>query len=457
MSQALTGQQSPEPTQLPEIVFSVTVDGHTIPASKFSIVGGSYGSTGHAQIHTSKSSLDDAKIDLFDITSSSPGFVEVDITVQTNQTGPSQGPYTTTSTGGPGTTAPASTRIFGGEYLNTKWDMDTDEVVIQARDWSGQLADQKRILTKIGTAVTSALRPLAPGRISAAGISNENQKISQIVTAIANEFGFNPVLHLEGSSGDPTLGTLYSSGDQTFLPIPQSLWNILNQLARDTGYEVHVTPMKDLVFGVPGLSLPTIQLVYESPNYADGVNPCKNLVFEHHPRRNSTFRVVVVSYDPSHAQSIVGRASYVGANYAGQNGMTAGIVTGQGAVSADKSMAKIEKLSVSQVALYTFHLDGLDQQQADLRAGTIARDIAKREVILTCEIDGLPGLSPAQMVQISGDTIPAQFSGPTYYVSKYGHTFTMPQGQSKRGDDGWVTHITALNIPVEALAAETEG
>ena len=441
---------------LPEVVFSITVAGKTIPAEKFDIVGGSYGSTGHVQISTSQTALSDANIDLFEITSSSPGFVEVDITVQTNQQGPQQGTVTTTETGGPGTDQPNEVRIFGGEYLNTKWHMDTDEVVIRARDWSGQLVDQKRILTKIGKAVESALHPLAPGRISAAGISNENQKVGNIVTSIANEFGFNPILNLEGTSGNPTLGTLYSSSDQVYLPTPQSLWNILNQLARDTGYDVYVTPNKDLVFGLPGAGQPTIQLIYESPNYADGVNPIRDLIFEHHPRRNSSFRVVVISYDPAHAQSVIGRAAYIGANFAGGNGLTAGIVTGQQAVTADKQIAKLNTTS-SQIALYTFHLDGLNQQQADLRAGTIARDIAKREVIITGSIDGIPSILPTQQVQISGPTIPQQFSGPTYYISQYRHSFSIPKGMTKRGDDGWMTHLTALNIPTEALAAATEG
>lgn len=445
-------------SQIPEVSFTVTVAGQLVPTDRFNIIGGSFGSTGHAEIHTSNQALIDAKIDLFEITSSSPGLIEVDIKVQTNQSGASQSNvYANTKTDGPDTTDPGTAKIFGGEYLNTKWMMDTDEVIIRARDWSGQLVDQKRILSKIGKAVEAALKPLAPGKVTAAGISNENQKISQIVTSIAEEFGFNPILNLEGNAGDPTLGTLYSSSDQVFMPTPQSLWNILNQLARDTGYDVYVTPNKDLVFGAPGAGLPTILLQYERPEIADGTNPVKGLVFEHHPRRNSTFRVLVLSYDPSKAQAIIGRAAYIGANYSNQNGLPQGVVSGKEAVAADVSLAKIQNLSVSQVALYTFHLDGLNQQQADLRAATIARDIAKREVIVTAEMDGLPGILPTQQVQITGPTIPQQFSGPTYYVSQYRHTFTMPTGRARRGDDGWMTHLTALNIPTEALAAATEG
>ena len=217
----------------------------------------------------------------------------------------------------------AVTRIFGGEYLTTSWDMDADTAVLHARSWAGALADQKRILTKIGSAVSGALKPLAPGQVSAAGISNLNQTVGMIVSAIANEYGFTPVLNLSGAN-NPTIGTLYGSDDQAFMPVPQSLWSILNQLARDTGYVVYDTPTKQLVFGAPGAGLPTLAPSYKVPARGAMV-PVRNLQFMHQPRQNGTFRVLVISaYDPAKAQVAIGRASLSAANFAGQNGLTAG-------------------------------------------------------------------------------------------------------------------------------------
>lgn len=446
----MSGSAAPPPND--QIVFDIQIAGHQIPVMDFSITGGAYGSVGHVSMTTSQSLLDSAGVNLFDITAAAPGQTEISMAVQTPPAPANQSPQ------GGATPQQSQNKFFGGEYLNAVWDVDNDIVTIKGRDWAGQLLDQKRILTKIAKAVEAILRPLAPGRLSAAGISNENQKIGDVVTAIANEFGFTPVLNLSEGKGNPTIGTLYGSADQVFMPVPQSLWNILNQIARDTGYVVYVTPKKELVFGEPGAGQKTIILSHNNFPVPQGETPCKHLKVEHHPRRNSTFRVVIISYDHTQAKPVIGRATYVGPNYAGQHKLTAGLATGTDATKADKNIAALDK-SVSQIALYTFHLDGLTQQQADLRAGTMAIDIAKRELILSCSVDGLPTILPTQMVNIdqSGKLMPSEFLQPTYFVSTFSHRFTLPKKESAHSDSGWMTTFTALNIPTEALAKETEG
>lgn len=441
-----------------DLTFSASIGGHDMPFTRFSNTGGAYGSVGHVTIYTTLTNLQSIDLDLFQLTSGSPGLVEVTISVQQN---PPDQPATGGYGGGaqPTQSSSTTTRIFGGEYLRTDFDLDTDTVTIHARDWAGVLVDQKRILTKIGKAIEKTLAPLAPGRVTAAGISNENQKISDIVTSICTEFGFTPVLNLSSSGRNPTVGTLYGSADQSFITVPQSLWTILNQLARDTGYDVYVTPNKELVFGEPGVGLDTLQLVW-NVTPAQGQMPCKNTRIEHHPRRNSTFRVLVISYDPGLAQTTLGRATYIGANYAGQHGLSAGLSTGQAAVTADKNILALQSggasLSATQIPLYTFNLDGLSADQATLRAQTIATDIAKRELILSTQIDGLPSILPTQMIRLSGD-MPTEFSEPVYYTSGYEQSFTLPEPHAHHADSGWITKITALNIPTEGLAKGTEG
>lgn len=441
-----------------DLTFTVTVGGYIMPFTKFNMTGGAYGSVGHVTITTSFTALKDINLDLFVLTSGSPSFVEVDIAVQQQQPGQQGGGYVAQPPAPP-SSASASTRIFGGEYLRTEFDLDADTVTIHARDWAGVLVDQKRILTKIGKAVQQVVAPLAPGRVTVAGISNENQKVGNIISSICAEFGFTPVLNLSSGGRNPTVGTLYGSADQSFITIPQSLWTIINQLARDTGYDCYVTPKKELVFGEPGAGLDTLQLVWNTTPQ-QGQIPCRNTHIEHHPRRNSTFRVLVISYDPTKSQSTLGRATYIGSAYGGQHGLKAGMNTGQDAITADKNILALQSaganLGTSQIPLYSFNLDGLSADQATLRAQAIATDIAKRELILTTTVDGLPSVLPTQMIRLFGD-VPAEFSDPTFYVSAYTQIFSLPQAGSHHAEGGWVTHLTALNIPTEGLAKGAEG
>jgi hypothetical protein len=435
-----------------DLSFTILVGGSPLPFSRFAMTGGAYGSVGHVTITTSNTALLNAGIDLFALTSGSPGLVEVTIAVQQEAVSqPVAGGY---GAGGMPSSS-TTTRIFGGEYLRTDWNLDTDVVTVHARDWAGVLVDQKRILTKIGKAVKGVLDPLAPGRVSASGISNENQQVGNIVNSIAAEFGFTPVLNL--SSGNPTVGTLYGSTDQSFITIPQTLWTILNQLARDTGYDCYVTPLKELVFGLPGAGLPTLQFCFNATP-GQGQLPCKHVKIEHHPRRNSTFRVLVISYDPTHAQATLGRATYIGNAFANQGGLTPGLNTGQAAVTADSQISGLEKaganISSTQIPLYSFNVDGLNADQVTQKAGSIATDIAKRELILSATVDGLPSVLPTQMITLSGD-VAAAFSAPTFYVSGYHQEFVLPTHRSHH-DAGWVTKVTALSVPTEALAKGAE-
>ncbi len=421
-------------TTAPDVNVQVQVGGQTIPVYWFECTGSAYGSVGSASATTSLAALAGQQIDLYSLTTQAPGSTEVSIDVALG--------------------SGQRTRIFGGEYLTTAWEVDLDVVHIHARSWAGMLADQKRILTKLGTAAQKALAPLAPGQVSASGISNQNQTIGMIVTAIANEFGFTPKLNLS-SGNNPTVGTLYGSADQTFMPVPQSLWSILNQLARDTGYVVYDTPNKELVFGEPGAGLPTLTFSFDVQPQSQDVMPVRRLELTHHPRRNSTFRVLVISYDPAKAQVCIGRANYVGANYAGSNGLSGGLSTGSSATSADKSLQKLNQ-GTNQIPLYTFHIDGLTQAQADTQAAAIATDIAKRELLIQFETDGLPGITQTQKLKLTGN-VPSPFDKPTFYASGFSHSFAVPRPRTRDGRAGFLTRIKGLNIPTEALAAETAG
>lgn len=407
---------------------NASIQGQQFPVDRFHVTSGSYGSVGHAILCTNQSLLQAANIDIYNIAATANGSVEIDIDVVLE--GDNQ----------------STQRIFGGELVDTRWRYDQDEVEIHCRDWAGLLVDQKRILAKLAQQVIKALGPLRPGQsLTSQGVATQNQSVGNIVTSIANEFGLTPVLHLSG--GNPTYGSLYGSGDTVFTSMPQSLWAVLCQLARDTGYDVYVTPKKELVFGEPGAGLDTLKLSFNVNPVPDGAQPCRHLEVEHHPRRNATFRVIVLSYDPARAQTVIGRANVVGSGLAGQAGLRPGVTSGSAAVSTDKALAALGKhANVSQVPLYTFHIDGMTAAQAQSKAEAIATDISKRELILSAEFDGYPAILPTQPVMVSGG-VDGFVSGNTFYVNSYTHEFRMPRQGSPDGHSGLLTHMRCLDIP----------
>lgn len=449
-----------------------TVGGQKIPINRFSVIGGSYGSVGHAEIFTSRSALIAAKIDLIALAGASPGYLPVTISTNTNSqpnfaTGnplssllssaipnsptasvPAPSPASTPSSGGIAASIGSSKQnlgspnIFGGEYLSADWDYDHDDVVIHARDYAGVLVDQRRVLTNIAQNVIGVL---APGQVqNSGGISTQNQTITQIVTSIAKQFGFTPVINLQAGN-NPTVGTIYGNDDVVFTTIPQSLWAVLNKFALDLGYEVYVTPKRELVFGIAGAGTTPIKISYNVQGAFPGTVPCLGLKINHNPRRNSSFRVLVISYDPGNAQLTTGRATAIGSNLGGTGSqkVQAGVWTGTNAQTIDAQFLS----AGSQIPLYTFHIDGLTQAQAQTRAIAIANDIQRREMILKASIDGFPMIYPGQQISVSGN-VDSDVAGKTFYVSKFHHTFSMPK-KAEKGESGFMTHIEALNIAVQ--------
>jgi hypothetical protein len=392
---------------------TMQIGGSNVPFFKATIQGGSHGSTGHATVTTSRTMLAAQDIDLLEIAQDAPTILPVDI-------------YLNQDNGGP-------THLFGGEYLKANWRFKADTVSIHARDWSGPLIDQKRVLTN----VLAGMGALAPGEVAGPGVSTMNQPLSSLVTAIANQFGLTPDLRLSQAAGsDPEIGTIFGGGGDTVLTtVPQSLWGVLMRLARDTGNEVYTTPDKHLVFGVPGAGLSPLTFAWmQNPPVAPAL-PLLDLNIEHNPRRNLTFRVLVLSYDPTSRQTVKGQAYVIGSDRSAAGGSTvrAGAWSGANASAIASSFGTGPQSKKNAIPLYTFHVDGLTQAQANFRAQAIAADIAKRELIVHGQADIIPGIAPSQPATLDGD-IDAGFLSHQYYVTSYSHTFTMPQGGGGKAD-----------------------
>lgn len=395
-----------------------TIGGQKFLPTAFAVHSGTYGSAGHAEIVTSITQMADAKIDLVQASLNATGGLEIDISVNVDGAGP--------------------VRIFGGEYVFGKWAYDADRLTIRARDWAGLLVDQKQVLT--GTA-DQILSILAPGQPSdAAGVEAQNQTIVDLVTSIAKQYGFTPVINVP-TADDSNVGAMFGSDDTVYAPVPASLWELLNEIARTTGYEVYVTPNKELVFGPPGSGTTPLALTWNVNPPPAAAAPVRNLSVVHNARRNASFRVLVMSYDPAKGQLTEGTAYVIGVGLTGSSQQTVAPGIWEGGATALIDTA----LSSAQLPIYTFHIDGLTQAQAQQRATAIATDIAKRQFVLEATADVIPSIVPMQQVGITGPIAPA-FYGNAFYVNAYSHVFRLPKSPR---DVGLVTNIIALDLAVE--------
>ncbi len=432
-----SSQQSPSlmtPATPSSIEFQVTINGQVIPIYGFEAVAGSYGSVGSATISTDISNLLAAGIDIFDITTSQPSMVPVEILVAGSSFGS------------------AWVKIFSGEFLDSSWAFDSDSVQIHARDWASLLVDQKRVpatVTKLGAEM------LTPGQLSGQfGINVQNQTLEELVGQIATQFGFTPVFYLSGNN--PQVGVQFGSTDSTWAPTSQSLWSMLNKLASDVGYVVYTTPKKELVFGIPGGGLKTLPMQYGVNVLTASSNgtsiPTKGLEVKHNPRMNSTFSVLVLSHNGSKAELVRGSTTVIGPNV---HGFTPGIYDGASAIT-QRSNIVAAKISIP---LYTFRYEGLTQAQTQTKAHAVALDISRRNAIATWLIDGYPFVTPTQPVKFDAtSSAEPGFMQMDWSVTAIRHLFTMPtsaQHQAMGGSKtGYYTELKAWNLVGESLSQQ---
>lgn len=402
-----------------QVSFELQILDQVVPITSLDIVGASVGASGHLSAVAGMKALADAGINLVALSIANPGSLAVNAFV---------------------TIDGVKTQLFGGEYLNAKYQYNMRQVTLHARDWSGPLIDQKRVLVNILQGNTGAL---APAEKPTGGISTQNQKLSQVVTAIATQFTLTPDLRLaEGS--DPNVGTIFGdSNDIVLTSTPQSLWGILTRLARDSGNVVYVTPQKHLVFGEAGAGLDTLALAYEVNPVPPGCFLALDMDFQHNPRRNLTFRVVVLSYDHTNSSLTKGQAYVIGSNYSTEGDTTvhAGAWTGASAEKITSAIGTGAASKKNAIPVYTYHADGLTQAQANQQAQAIAADIAKRELICTTVANCIPWIQPSNPATIMGQIDP-EFASHQYFVTQYSHQFRMPKGN---GNAVFDTHLTLLD------------
>lgn len=376
---------------------TVTINGEQLPAVEaWDITGGVHGSNGNAEIITSRAALLAAGFDLFDATQGAPSSIPVTISVNIDGGGAEQ--------------------IFAGEYLSDMWDYTSDTIHVQARNQGGRLVDQAQVLTSAVGVSGSGTE--APGQASGGqGFQTQNQTLSAFVSAIANAMNLTPMVSV---ASDPMLGAIFGDANTILTTNPQSLWAILTRLADETGNVVYVNNQNQLVFAAPGTgqSLALSWNVPAQPTSPGGVIlPMIWLSIVRNPRKNSSFKVKVHSYDHTKGQVTTGTANIDG-------------------------MSKVQGAS----PIYTFHADGMTQDQATFKANSLAADIAKRQAVLSCGIDLYPDVLPGQPVTISGD-VDEEFIGLPWYVHRFRHQFRMPEGDSNATLAQLETTLSCLCVP----------
>ena len=283
--------------------------------------------------------------------------------------------------------------VFGGQYVSPTFDYDTGDISISCRDWASVLQDKRSVF------------------------NTQNKPLNAVWSDVAGAYGLSPDVQAD-SSDNPDIGTIYGSQDTAWGPMPQTPWALVQKLARNNGYEAYVSPDKKLVLALPGTGS-TLKLAYQMNPLPAGAVPCDKLKFSHNALRNSNFAVRVSSYHPQLAQVTQGDAT------AGKPGKQR----------------------------YLYHKDGMTAAQAQQKANSIATDIAKKGIAMSCEIDFLPTLLPMQAVSIDGPTIHSVFRSQPYSIAAYSHRFKMSHGEGVSTLDTSLSCELAVNTKSGASTA----
>lgn len=380
--------------QTPEHI--VKIGGKTVPTTGWRVTVGSYGTLATVSIATTPAMIKAAGVQLLDAGS---GPDTMDITIM--------------SSNGNG-----MEKLFGGGLDVSKLRLPADVYDITGRDWGAALVDTKKVIDYF------------------------NMTPSDIATEIATEFHLTPVV----TASDIPAGLTSGDRDSNFFNTPKPIWSVLQFLARAVGFQCRVTPDKELYFGPPPDFGAPFTATYAGQPATTGANNKVNLLreveFTHNPRRNKTFEVIVYSYhsltlaSPKSSESrepvsgTPGAINYLQAPIRATAGASGG---GIGSAPAGKP-------------IYTYYIDGLNKEQADAKAKSIADDIAKHEIVVQGVLDGTPALVPQMGLRLVEGRKGALegFDRFSYLVTAVEHEFGMP-GMS--GGDGFVTHFTALLLP----------
>ncbi len=404
----------------------IEINGVSFIAESWNCTRPAYGSVGSFRAQVSREVLNSAELNLFNVGSQATSQVPVYIKVTENG---------------------QTTTLWGGEMDTVSTHYDSDTVTISGRDWAGLLVDTKRPIqsTQVVGGTTQSFTPGATN-VAATGAAVadftaaigsaanvQNKTPSQIAYYIAARNSFLPQVYTYPN--EPEIGALFS-GLHVNASSPRTEWSILQYMARLLGWVCFVTPTRQLYFG-PFTAGTPLDLSWKQSPVPDGMLPCNDLEITYNPRRNSNFLVVVESFDletVARTTGVVGVAhpgtiSQVLTAFPQVNVQNNRFIVGTAGTSSGSSLGALFTALGKPVYVYTH--PNLNVSQAEQQAFSMALELAKRELIMRCRVDGSATLTPLQTVRMHGDL--GDFAGQDYYVNSLEHSFDL--------DEGWYTHL----------------
>lgn len=320
-------------------------------------------------------------------------------------------------------------RLFIGDLDTADYSYLDDMVEIAGRDYAGRLYDRRIVLK-----------------------SNEyvNQRPWQIAQSIANDAGIPSGGVIPDNNQQ--LAGFYYTRDAVVLQIPRPAWDILVYLARAAGTEVGIDLTGTLFFRAPSGSGTPYVFTWKAPPNSPGI-PAMSLKTTYQPRRNMTFQVVVLSYHPKTQEVYSERIIVLQQPIAIDATRTA-----RAGVWAGAAAQRIRSLISNKMdgrPIYVAYAQGKTLAQCQNLAEQIYKDVARKLVVATGEIDGLPALDIQNLIQlqeyVAGDL--QGFSGATLSAVSVGHRWQMPaQGGKGKTESGLVTEWAAHYLPAEKQA-----
>ena len=304
-----------------------------------------------------------------------------------------------------------NTPLFTGLYDTTESQLGSGGFKTSARDYGALLQE----------------RYIAPW------IADKNQTVGSFISRVLNEAPFVQVgpttTPTDGSTpfgaatglprnfigtplnlnGTPILmGTFYAEGTQ-FFSRPEAAWGVSQRLARDCGYVAYFLPDGSFYFGPRNRqatfkfnndqtqTLPARQLKWSAGGSSDFVH--NGLTIHHNAGRNAAFVVVVYSSTKNSPQPIIGTAAYINPQLSSSAYNTignrdTGMIVGLGLEALDDLYGKLPR--------YEHYISGLQMDQANLRALSLALEIAAQEITLVARLPGPTSLEVGQLFTVSG-------------------------------------------------------
>jgi len=306
--------------------------------------------------------------------------------------------------------------LFSGVVDDVRFKWDRDTVEISCRDLGAVLNQSKLVLSKYDF---------------------KNQTIGKIVKQVAEDFG------LDTDIKDP--GIMAGSeqhGEHQYLPSADNPWSLFQDLARQVGYAVKVDKDNVLSFKPPEESGGgTLTVTYGGDPKNNPKNPIKDLETTYQLARNGDVKVKVVSYHPTKAQKVSSEATAKGKEPSGGNKR----YTASGQPKKTRKTRKTKSTKANKTPTVTIRRDGLTQEQADELAKATAKDIAKKQIIMSGTIEMKPVKihSKLKVKCVSVDIL--GFDAIEYCISQVVHSWDMPEEGGSSG--GLFTEITAQLRP----------